>query len=135
MATDTKCPFTGGTRGKKNRDRWPVQLDVQVLGQHGPVSNPMGTGFDYRKEFKIDLQAAINNLHALMTDSQDWWRADFGHYGRLFICLAWHSAGTYRVADGRGGAGGGQLRASEQLAGQRESRQGSTASLANQAEI
>jgi len=107
MATDAKCPFTDGTRGKKNRDWWPGQLDVQVLGQHGPLSNPMGTGFDYRKEFKtLDLQAVIKDLHALMTDSQDWWPADFGHYGGLFIRLAWHSAGTYRVADGRGGAGG-----------------------------
>jgi catalase-peroxidase len=111
MAADAKCPFTGGTRGKKNRDWWPDQLDVQVLGQHGPLSNPMGTGFDYRKEFKtLDLRAVIKGLHALMTDSQDWWPADFGHYGGLFIRLAWHSAGTYRVADGRGGAGGGQQR-------------------------
>jgi catalase-peroxidase len=109
MATDAKCPFIG--RGKKNRDWWPDQLDVQVLGQHGPLSNPMGTGFDYREEFKtLDLQAVIKDLHALMTDSQDWWPADFGHYGGLFIRLAWHSAGTYRVADGRGGAGGGQQR-------------------------
>ena len=111
MATDAKCPFTGGTRGKKNRDWWPDQLDVQVLGQAGPLSNPMGTGFDYRKEFRtLDLQAVIKDLHALMTDSQDWWPADFGHYGGLFIRLAWHNAGTYRIADGRGGAGGGQQR-------------------------
>src|SRR5271155_3390167 len=111
MATDAKCPFTGGTRGKKNRDWWPDQLDVQVLGQHGPLSNPMGSEFDYRKEFRtLDLQAVIKDLHALMTDSQDWWPGDFGHYGGLFIRLAWHSAGTYRVADGRGGAGGGQQR-------------------------
>jgi catalase-peroxidase len=103
--------FTGKTHGKKNCDWWPDQLDVQVLGQHGLPFNPMGTGFDYRKEFKtLDLQAVIKDLHALMTDSQDWWPADFGHYGGLFIRLAWHNAGTYRVADGRGGAGGGQQR-------------------------
>jgi catalase-peroxidase len=139
MATDAKCPFTDGTRGKKNRDWWPGQLDVQVLGQHGPLSNPMGTGFDYRKEFKtLDLQAVIKDLHALMTDSQDWWPADFGHYGGLFIRLAWHSAGTYRVADGRGGAGGrvdtwepeevywgpeGSWLADERYSGERELRQ------------
>jgi catalase-peroxidase len=111
MATDAKCHFTGKTHGKKNCDWWPDQLDVQVLGQHGLPFNPMGTGFDYRKEFKtLDLQAVIKDLHALMTDSQDWWPADFGHYGGLFIRLAWHNAGTYRVADGRGGAGGGQQR-------------------------
>jgi catalase-peroxidase len=94
-----------------NRDWWPNQLDISVLHQHSPQSNPMGEAFDYAKEFKsLDLNAVIKDLHALMTDSQDWWPADFGHYGSLFIRLAWHSAGTYRIADGRGGAGGGQQR-------------------------
>ena len=89
----------------------PSQLNLQILNQHAPQSNPMGKEFDYAKEFKsLDLNAVIKDLHALMTDSQDWWPADFGHYGGLMIRMAWHSAGTYRVADGRGGAGGGQQR-------------------------
>ncbi len=107
----TKCPFTGGTRGHMNRDWWPNQLDLQVLHQHSTLSNPMDEAFDYAKEFKsLDLNAVIKDLHALMTDSQEWWPADFGHYGPLFIRMAWHSAGTYRIADGRGGAGAGQQR-------------------------
>jgi catalase-peroxidase len=111
MATETKCPFKGAPRARTNRDWWPDHLNVQVLNQHAPQSNPLGTAFDYAKEFKsLDLQAVIKDLNALMTDSQDWWPADFGHYGGLFIRLAWHSAGTYRTADGRGGAGGGQQR-------------------------
>jgi catalase-peroxidase len=111
MATEAKCPFTGGTRARTNRDWWPNQLNIQVLNQHLPQSNPMGATFDYAKEFKsLDLHAVVKDLHALMNDSQDWWPADFGHYGGLFIRLAWHSAGTYRIADGRGGAGGGQQR-------------------------
>jgi catalase-peroxidase len=111
MATEAKCPFTGGTRAKTNRDWWPNQLNVQVLNQHSPQSNPMGAAFDYAKEFKsLDSRAVIRDLQALMTESQDWWPADFGHYGGLFIRMAWHSAGTYRIADGRGGAGGGQQR-------------------------
>jgi catalase-peroxidase len=94
-----------------NRDWWPNQLDVQVLHQHSALSNPMGEAFDYAKAFKrLDLNAVIKDLEALMTDSQDWWPADFGHYGGLFIRMAWHSAGTYRIADGRGGAGDGQQR-------------------------
>jgi catalase-peroxidase len=94
-----------------NRDWWPNQLDVQVLHQHSALSNPMGKGFDYAKAFKsLDLNAVIKDLEALMTDSQEWWPADFGHYGGLFIRMAWHSAGTYRIADGRGGAGDGQQR-------------------------
>jgi catalase-peroxidase len=106
-----KCPFTGGTRGYRNRDWWPDQLDLQVLHQHSTLSDPMGKAFDYAKEFKsLDLNAVIKDLHALMTDSQPWWPADFGHYGGLFIRMAWHSAGTYRIADGRGGAGAGQQR-------------------------
>jgi catalase-peroxidase len=112
MATGAKCPFThtaGG--GRLNRDWWPDQLNLKVLQQNSPLSDPMGPGFDYAKEFKsLDLAAVKKDLRALMTDSQDWWPADFGHYGPLFIRMAWHSAGTYRIADGRGGAGAGQQR-------------------------
>ena len=111
MTTESKCPFSGAPKGHTNRDWWPNQLDLQVLHQHSPLSNPMGTAFDYAKAFKsLDLEAVIADLRALMTDSQDWWPADFGHYGPFFIRMAWHSAGTYRVGDGRGGAGGGQQR-------------------------
>ena len=106
-----KCPFTGGTRGHANRDWWPNQLDIQVLHRNSTLSDPMGETFDYAKEFKaVDLNAVIKDLHALMTNSQPWWPADFGHYGGLFIRMAWHSAGTYRITDGRGGAGAGQQR-------------------------
>ena len=106
-----KCPFTGGTRGHMNRDWWPQQLDLHVLYRNSTLSDPMGEAFDYAKEFKtLDLNAVIKDLHALMADSQEWWPADFGHYGGLFIRMAWHSAGTYRIADGRGGAGAGQQR-------------------------
>jgi catalase-peroxidase len=106
-----KCPFTGAAAARSNRDWWPNQLNVQVLHQHSPLADPMGEEFDYAKEFKsLDLNAVIQDLHALMTDSQDWWPADFGHYGGLFIRMAWHSAGTYRIGDGRGGAGAGQQR-------------------------
>jgi catalase-peroxidase len=111
MDDKTKCPFTGATPAHTNRDWWPDQLNVQVLHQNSPMSDPMGKAFDYTKEFKtLDLNAVINDLQALMTDSQEWWPADFGHYGPLFIRMAWHSAGTYRIADGRGGAGAGQQR-------------------------
>jgi catalase-peroxidase len=104
-----KCPFTGGAH--TNRDWWPQQLDLQVLHRNSALSNPMGEAFDYTKEFKsLDLNAVIKDLHALMTDSQEWWPADFGHYGGLMIRMAWHAAGTYRIADGRGGAGSGQQR-------------------------
>ena len=104
-----KCPVmhTSFT----NRDWWPKQLNVQVLHGHSSLSDPMGEAFDYTKEFKsLDLNAVVKDLHALMTDSQEWWPADFGHYGGLFIRLAWHAAGTYRTSDGRGGAGAGQQR-------------------------
>ncbi len=102
-----KCPFQAHT----NRDWWPDQLSLQGLHGNSSLSDPMGKEFDYAKEFKsLDLNAVIKDLHALMTDSQEWWPADFGHYGGLFIRLAWHSAGTYRIADGRGGAGAGQQR-------------------------
>jgi len=106
-----KCPVVHRTAARANRDWWPNRLDLQVLHQHSSLSNPMGEAFDYAKEFKsLDLNAVIKDLHALMTDSQDWWPADFGHYGGLFIRMAWHLAGTYRIGDGRGGAGAGQQR-------------------------
>jgi catalase-peroxidase len=107
----TKCPFSDGTRAHRNRDWWPNQLDLGILHQQSNLSDPMGEGFDYAKEFKsLDLNAVVKDLHAVMTDSQEWWPADFGHYGPLFIRMAWHSAGTYRIGDGRGGAGDGQQR-------------------------
>ena len=110
-AAEAKCPVAHGMAARSNRDWWPEQLSLQMLNQHGPQSNPMGKEFDYAKEFKsLDLKAVIKDLRALMTKSQEWWPADFGHYGGLMIRMAWHSAGTYRVADGRGGAGGGQQR-------------------------
>ncbi len=111
VATQGKCPVAGGMRARTNRDWWPNQLNLQVLHQHSALSDPMGETFDYAKEFKsLDLHAVVQDLHALMTDSQDWWPADFGHYGGLFIRMAWHSAGTYRIGDGRGGGGRGQQR-------------------------
>jgi catalase-peroxidase len=106
-----KCPFTRGSRGHRNRDWWPEQLDLHGLHRNSNLSDPMGDDFDYAKEFKsLDLNAVIADLRGLMTDSQEWWPADFGHYGGLFIRMAWHSAGTYRITDGRGGAGAGQQR-------------------------
>jgi catalase-peroxidase len=121
MSTEAKCPFNHGAAGSTpkqtagggtaNRDWWPGQLKVELLNQHSTKSNPMGEKFNYAKEFKsLDLGTLKKDLAALMTDSQDWWPADFGHYGGLFIRMAWHSAGTYRIADGRGGAGRGQQR-------------------------
>lgn len=114
----SKCPFhNGGTKqsagggGTRNRDWWPKQLKLNILRQHSSLTNPMGGDFDYAEAFKsLDLEAVKGDLHVLMTDSQDWWPADFGHYGGLFIRMAWHSAGTYRVGDGRGGAGMGMQR-------------------------
>ncbi len=106
-----KCPVVHKPATRANRDWWPNQLNVQVLHQHSTLSNPMGDAFNYAEEFKkLDIEALKKDLHALMTDSQEWWPADFGHYGPLFIRMAWHSAGTYRVGDGRGGAGAGQQR-------------------------
>ncbi len=117
MANDPKCPFASGALtqavagAKGNRDWWPNQLNLSILHQHSAQSNPMDAGFDYARAFKsLDLDAVVADLRALMTDSQDWWPADWGHYGGLFIRMAWHAAGTYRVADGRGGAGTGNQR-------------------------
>ncbi len=117
MSNESKCPFTGGmlkhtTAGAKgNGDWWPDQLNLSILHQHSSLSNPMGESFHYAEEFKsLDLDAVIHDLQALMTDSQDWWPADFGHYGPLLIRMAWHGAGTYRIHDGRGGASRGAQR-------------------------
>ena len=106
------CPLGHGAGAPRkrpsNRDWWPEALSLTSLNQHSPRSNPYGGDFDYAAEFNsLDLDAVIADLHKVMTDSQDWWPADFGHYGGLFIRMAWHSAGTYRITDGRGGAGGG----------------------------
>ncbi len=117
MNDDSRCPVTGRRNkpiaggGTTNRDWWPNQLNLKVLHQNSPMSNPMGDGFNYTEEFKkLDLEAVKQDLYALMTDSQEWWPADYGHYGGLFIRMAWHSAGTYRTADGRGGGGTGNQR-------------------------
>ena len=107
----TKCPFSGGAGGHGNRDWWPESLDVSLLHRNSNLSDPMGKTFDYAKEFKtLDLEAVVGDLRSSMTNSQEWWPADFGHYGGLMIRMAWHSAGTYRITDGRGGAGQGQQR-------------------------
>jgi catalase-peroxidase len=112
MSTEAKCPFTHTqAAAPANANWWPKQLNLKMLNQNSPLSDPMDSEFDYAKEFKsLDLDAVVKDLHALMTDSQPWWPADFGHYGGLFIRMAWHSAGTYRIADGRGGGGAGQQR-------------------------
>ncbi len=117
MSNEAKCPFSGGARqhavagATSNADWWPNQLNLGILHQQSALSDPMGEAYDYVEEFKsLDLDAVVKDLHALMTDSQDWWPADYGHYGPLFIRMAWHAAGTYRIADGRGGAGTGAQR-------------------------
>jgi len=116
MTDEAKCPYSGAATGKpargvQNQDWWPNQLRVDLLNQHSAKSDPLGQTFNYREEFaKLDYEALKNDLRKLMTDSQDWWPADFGYYGGLFIRMAWHSAGTYRTGDGRGGAGAGQQR-------------------------
>ena len=117
MSDETKCPFSSGAvkhaaaGTPTNANWWPDQLNLKILHQHSQLSNPMGAAFNYAEEFKsLDLDAVVKDLHAVMTTSQDWWPADYGHYGPFFIRMAWHSAGTYRIADGRGGAGSGAQR-------------------------
>ena len=109
----SKCPVTGARQQKamSNRDWWPNQLNLKILHQNPPAGDPMGEQFNYAEEFKtLDLEGVKKDLYKLMTDSQDWWPADWGHYGGLFIRMAWHSAGTYRINDGRGGGGTGNQR-------------------------
>ena len=117
MSSESKCPVANGAPGHtapaalSNRDWWPNQLNLQVLHQNSPLCSPMGKEFNYAEEFKkVDLDALKKDIEAVMTTSQDWWPADYGHYGPLFIRMAWHAAGTYRIADGRGGAGSGSQR-------------------------
>ncbi len=118
MNSISKCPVMGGAASrhtaagsKSNRDWWPNQLNLQILHQNSPMSDPMGEDFNYAEEFsKIDLDELKKDIEEVMTTSQDWWPADYGHYGPLFVRMAWHSAGTYRIGDGRGGASAGTLR-------------------------
>ena len=115
MTTESKCPVMGKTHqaagGTANQHWWPNQLNMRILRQNHPQADPTGEGFDYAKEFKsLDFEALTKDVDALMTQSQDWWPADYGHYGPLFIRLTWHAAGTYRITDGRGGGGAGAQR-------------------------
>ena len=117
MTSENKCPVMNGASqhtaagARSNRDWWPNQLRLEILHQNSPLSNPMGKEFNYAEEFKtLDVEALKRDLFELMTTSQEWWPADYGHYGPLFIRMAWHAAGTYRIADGRGGAGAGSQR-------------------------
>jgi len=136
-----KCPVMHGAitaMGASNMDWWPNALNLDILHQHDTKTNPMGKGFSYLDELKkLDVDALKKDLHALMTDSQEWWPADWGHYGGLMIRMAWHSAGSYRLADGRGGGGTGNraLRTAELLAGQCQPRQGAPPAVADQEEI
>ena len=134
-----RCPFMGGSThytagsGRSNRDWWPNQLNLSILRQHSSLSNPMGEDFNYAEEFKkLDLAAVKQDLHELMTNSQEWWPADYGHYGPLFIRMAWHSAGTYRIAERPRGRSYrcAALCPAQQLARQRQPRQGSPTALA-----
>ena len=141
MDGDGKCPVMHGATNlgtKSNRDWWPNQLNLRILHQNSSLSDPMGAAFDYAEAFKkLDLKALKEDLYALMTDSQDWWPADYGHYGGLMIRMAWHVAGTYRIGDGRGGAGTGNQRFAplNSWPDKRQSRQGAPAAVADQAEI
>jgi len=111
MSDENSCPVVQPARSQSNRDWWPDQLDLRVLQQNPPIASPMGEDFDYAAEFStLDLDALRQDIEAVMTTSQDWWPADYGHYGPLFIRMAWHSAGTYRINDGRGGGGAGTQR-------------------------
>ena len=133
-----KPATNAASRGRSNADWWPNQLNLKILAQNTPTSDPMDADFNYAAEFaKLDLAAVKADLTALMTDSQDWWPADYGHYGPFFIRMAWHSAGTYRTADGRGGAGSGSTAfcTAQQLARQRQPRQSPPLALAHQTKI
>ena len=132
------CPVSHSVGGTSNRDWWPNQLNLDVLRANSPKSDPMDPDFDYAEAFaSLDLAAVKRDIGEVMTTSQAWWPADYGHYGPLFIRMAWHSAGTYRISDGRGGAGAGPaaLRPAEQLAGQRQPGQGTPPAVAGQEEV